>query len=111
MFLTKRQVDNGTVARLKIKKFDGDAARQVQQELERIVNEKPEFLIISFEEVEFITSYGISILLLLNKKLKSQGAILRLAALSQILKDSLLSAKIDNLIQIFNNVEDALPLE
>ncbi len=108
ILLTKREIENSIVVKPEVEKFDGNAAREIQLELERIVEKKPAIMIINFEKVDFITSYGISILLMLNKKMKSYNGSLRLASLQAMLESSLKSAKIDNLIDFYGTVNDAI---
>ena len=64
-------------------------------------------LIIDCDRLEYVSSYGLGVLLGLSKRMKTRGGEIKLAGLQGIVVQALHIARLDTLFQIYPDVDQA----
>jgi len=93
-------------------KLVGRASAIDQNELEaradRIIEAKPRRLVVDLSELQFLGSYGISLLLRMHKMLRADGGEVRLAAPSPDVMNVIKQTRLDDTLPIFHDGDSAI---
>jgi anti-sigma B factor antagonist len=84
-----------------------DTAEQFVEELGRFVELGCRKLVVDCTRLNYISSYGMGLLVRLHKKLASKGGDVKLAAVAGAVPRVLSMARLNEVFQIFPTVEDA----
>ena len=104
------QVGDVTVVRfVDCRMLDGTNVEDVRGDLFGLVEkESPKKLLLNFVDVEFLSSDALNLLILLGKKLKSNGGSLRLCSLCPPIREIFTITKLDQLLEIKENKREGL---
>ena len=75
--------------------------------LEQLIDGGLDRLIVDCSSLEFVSSYGLGVLLGLARRMKTQGGEIKLAGLKGIVVQALHIARIDTFFQIYPDVDRA----
>ena len=89
-------------------RLDALGAGDLESELAPVITQNQKTLIIDFEQVDYLSSAGIRILLSLHKRLQKEGGCLKLTSLSSLPLEVLEMAGFTNLFSIKSNPREAL---
>ncbi len=89
-------------------RLDGLGAKELENELIQVTIPKSKTLIIDFQQVDYLSSAGIRVILSLHKKLKKEGGNLKLASLSSLPLQVLEITGLTDVFSIKANLEEAL---
>lgn len=87
--------------------IDSTNAAELVSELGRLVDAGARKLIIDGSRLGFISSYGVSVLLRLHKKLAERGGDVKLAALDTRVARLIETVGLERIFQIYPNVDEA----
>ncbi len=107
MQITTRQVYDVLVADME-GKLDSKAAGYGNDELVRIVQSDHDRILINLENLEFVTSAGLRVLLLASKLQKSAGGTLKMCSANDAVKDVLKTCGFDSLISLYPTEAEAI---
>lgn len=102
-----RTVNDGVVVELQ-GSFDMSCSKDLRQQMMDILVEPPKTIIIDLAEVECMDSSGLAILIEALKMSKRKMASLRLAGMNKRVKGVFEIARLENLFDIYDNVESSL---
>ena len=107
--MVQRMVDVHIVEFLETKILDQMMIDRIKNEILAMVEEAghPKFLI-SFENVKYISSAVLGMLMTVNKHIAAKKGELRLAAIDQSLMEVFTLTRLDKILKIFKTSEDAL---
>jgi len=100
--------DAGTVVATPTGRLDGSNAREFQDALDAVVQEAQKALILDFEQVSYISSAGLRVLLVTAKTLQGNGAELALCSLDDPIREVFGISGFDSIIPIHNSRAEAL---
>ena len=85
------------------------AIQQIGQQLVRLIEQSPNpKLLISFENVEHLSSAALGALITINNKSRQKGGQLRLAAIERQIFEVFKITKLDQMFQIFDTADEAM---
>ncbi len=102
-----RTINDGVVVELQ-GSFDMSCSKDLRQQMMDILVEPPKMIIIDLTEVECMDSSGLAILIEALKMSKRKMCTLRLAGMNKRVKGVFEIARLENLFEIFDNVESSL---
>jgi anti-sigma B factor antagonist len=82
-------------------------AEQFVSELETLVQSGARKLIVDCTKLNYVSSYGVAVLVRLHKKLASGGGDVRLAAVRSAIVDLLELAGLGRIFHVYQNVDEA----
>lgn len=88
--------------------IDSDTSTVFKRSLKYALDRGEKYIIINLEDVNFITSVGIGILLDLYKKLKNKGGRLILVNVKELVRDILGVTRLDSVFHIMESEEAAI---
>ena len=90
----------------------GEAGLQNADRVERaflpVVASKPRLVIVNLEELDFIGSLGLGMLVELQRSLKLSGGTLRLACAQDVIIDVIKRCRLERVLTVHDTVEEAL---
>ena len=89
-------------------RLDGSNAREFQDALDTVVSETERALILDFEQVSYISSAGLRVLLVTAKTLQGNGAELSLCSLDDPIREVFGISGFDSIIPIHASRAEAL---
>ena len=81
---------------------------QLQQELSRVLDAKPEVVVLDLTDLAFISSMGMGTLVNFRNGAGKVGGTVKLAALKPLLAESFRRARLTEMFQIYETVDAAL---
>jgi len=87
--------------------LNADTARHFVAELERIIDGGARKIIIDCESLEYISSYGLAVLIRLHKKLAQHGGDVRLASVKGVVVKILRVTRLDRFFSIYPDTNQA----
>ena len=88
--------------------LDAPAAMSIEDEFAQMLIEKGGQVIVDMAGVDYISSYGLRMLLLGAKDLRGVGGGLHLAAARPHVKDVIAMAGYDTMFPVYNSIDDAI---
>ena len=83
--------------------------QQIGEEISRIIDEKTEpKILISFDNVDHLSSAALGTLITINNKIRSKDGGLRLANIDKQIYEVFVITKLNKLFQIFDSADQAL---
>ncbi len=107
MQITTRQLDDVIVVDMD-GRLDLKSVGYGNEEMVRIVNENHKKVLVNLEKLEFMSSAGLRVLLLVSKLLKSSGGELRICSANELVGDVLRTCGFDSLIALYPTEAEAL---
>ncbi len=107
MEIVLKSIENIPVLFLK-GRLDALGAKELENELVQSITQKSKTLIIDFQQVDYLSSAGIRIILSLHKKLKKEGGSLKLISLSSLPLQVLEITGLTDVFSINANLKEAL---
>ncbi len=87
--------------------LNADTAEQFVTEIERLVDAGLRKLIVDCSRLTFISSYGLSILIRLHKRMERHGGDVKVCAVRGLVPQVLQATKLDRLIELYPDVNRA----
>jgi len=87
--------------------LNSDTAHEFVGELERLVDQGTKKIIVDCSNLEYVSSYGIGVLIGLHRKLAKKGGDVKFAAIRSAVIQILSLTRIDRLFDIYPDVEQA----
>lgn len=106
MQLSREQIDGTTILTLN-GRLDELATTEVEQTFTDLLNQEGQGVIVDLAGVEYISSSGLRILLMLSKALKKQQRPLRLCNLSPFVAEVFEISNFSAMFEIYDNVDVA----
>ena len=100
--------DGGTVVATPTGRLDGSNAREFQDALDAVVQDTERALILDFEQVSYISSAGLRVLLVTAKTLQGNGAELALCSLDDPIREVFGISGFDSIIPIHSSRAEAI---
>ncbi len=100
--------DGGTVVASPTGRLDGSNAREFQDALDAVVQDTERALILDFEQVSYISSAGLRVLLVTAKTLQGNGAELALCSLDDPIREVFGISGFDSIIPIHSSRAEAI---
>ena len=97
----------GTVVAKSYERVDGANARQFQDDLEAVIEESDRAVILDLQDLRYISSAGLRVMLLTAKGLSRQGAKFAVCSLSQPVQEVFQISGFDKIIQVHPSLDDA----
>ena len=89
-------------------RIDGSNARAFQDDLEGAIEEADRAVVLNFQDLLYISSAGIRVILLTAKNLERRGAKLALSSLSDPIQEIFTISGFDKIIPIHSSPDDAI---
>ena len=89
-------------------RLDGITSTALQETLTQYVQNSPSNLILNLSELEYVSSAGLRVFLLVQKNLKKQNSEMQFVGLQPIVKEVFALSGFLKLFQHFDTLEDAL---
>jgi anti-anti-sigma factor len=106
------QVESKKKGKAVVVAIRGDAGMafvgQLQQELSRVLEGKPELVVLDLTDLAFISSMGMGTLVNFRNGVGKVGGTVKLAALKPLLAESFRRARLTEMFEIHDNVDAAL---
>ena len=106
------KIDIQDTSDVKVVRFEGKLDSNTTPEAEAALNEAVEQgaskILIDFEDLDFVSSAGLRILLATAKKLGTQGGALRVCSLNETVRDIFDISGFSTLLRVFENEQEAL---
>ena len=108
MEVKTNETENGVVIKLEGEMMLGYSANDVHEAIENAIEKNKKKIVVDLSDVQFISSWGIGILMYGYTTTTNYGGKFRLAAVSEKISTVLKKIKIDNVFEKFATVEEAL---
>ena len=108
MDVKTNETENGVVISLEGKMMLGYEANDFHEAIENAMDHNKKKIVVDLSNVEFITSWGIGILIYGHTTTTNRGGEFRLAAVSEKINEILIKTKLDKTFEKFATVEEAL---
>jgi anti-sigma B factor antagonist len=108
MEVKTQETDNGVVIKLEGEKMLGYSANDFHEAIENAIEKNKKKIVIDLSNVQFISSWGIGILMYGYTTTTNYGGVFRLAAVSEKIIEVLTKIKVDNFFEKYTTVEEAL---
>lgn len=108
MQITTIQKEEYSIIKLEEEKVLGTEAEELQAALLKQLDEEKKFIIVDLSAVNFISSWGIGMLIHGLTTSKNRDAQLVLAGVSDKILDVLKGVKLDTVIEIYDSVDDVI---
>ena len=86
----------------------GPPVQELFEQLEQLVREKAARVVLDLGQVEFLSSFALGKLVVLQRRTQQQGGWLRLAGLRPQLQELFRITMLDQLFEVFPQVQEAL---
>lgn len=104
----KRNDENGVTLISLHGRFDAAAAPDAESALKDFINEEPNRVVLDLADVEYISSGGLRVIIMLAKALEKTGGALRLCALSPFVSEVFELTNLDKRYTLCETRDDAL---
>ena len=106
------QVESKKTGKAVVVAIRGDAGMafvgQLQQELSRVLEGKPELVVLDLTDLTFISSMGMGTLVSFRSGVGKVGGSVKLAALKPVLAEAFRRARLTEMFELFDSVDAAL---
>jgi len=102
------ETENGVVISLEGKMMLGYEANDFHEAIENAIERDKKKIVVDLSNVQFISSWGIGILMYGYTTTTNKGGKFKLAAVSEKINDILIKTKLDKIFEKFATVEEAL---
>ncbi|MEE9450111.1 MAG: STAS domain-containing protein [Ignavibacteriaceae bacterium] len=102
------ETENGVVITLEGKMMLGYEANDFHEAIENALDHNKKKIVVDLSDVQFISSWGIGILMYGYTTATNKGGEFKLAAVSEKISKTFAKTKLDNVFQKFATVEEAL---
>ena len=89
-------------------RLDSTSAQTLQSELTRRIGDGDTLIVLDFKDLDYISSAGLRVLLLVGKELKARDGLLSLCALNDNVKEVFDISGFSALFPIFGSVDEAI---
>ncbi|MHC5023934.1 MAG: STAS domain-containing protein [Planctomycetota bacterium] len=89
-------------------KLDTNTTPEAERQLGEAVDQGATKLLIDFEDLDFVSSAGLRVLLATAKKLGARGGALRVCSLNETVRDIFDISGFSTLLRVFDRAPDAL---
>ncbi|MHC4211483.1 MAG: STAS domain-containing protein [Planctomycetota bacterium] len=89
-------------------KLDTNTTPEAESCLTQIMDQGAQKILIDFENLDFVSSAGLRVLLATAKKLGTKGGALRVCGLNETVRDIFDISGFSTLLRVFDNEQDAL---
>ncbi len=103
---TERQ--SGTLIARSYERVDGANARQFQDDLKEVIGEADRIVILDLQELRYISSAGLRVILLTAKSLTRQGAKFAVCSLSEPIQEIFSISGFDKVIPVHPSLSEAM---
>ena len=101
--------DKGNVKIVKLSgKLDVNLSMSIESELEQLVDSGSNNIILELSGVEYLSSSGIRVLISIMRKIKDNNGRLVLSYITDIIKKILKTVELEDLFEVYENVDEAL---
>jgi len=87
--------------------LNSDNSATFVSEIETLIDGGLDRLIVDCTKLDYISSYGLGVLLTLSKRMKSRGGMVKLAGLKGIVVQAMHMARLDGFFEIYEDVNRA----
>ncbi len=108
MKIEKRKHGNVTVLDLKGKILFGDGIEELRQSINGALKDKEKQLVLNFAEVPYLDSTGLGEVVRSYTTLKKEGGTVKIANLSNKVKDLMVVTKLITVFETFENENEAV---
>ncbi|MDM7924889.1 MAG: STAS domain-containing protein [bacterium] len=108
MKINEKTVDSVLVLALEGEIMGGDETRPLQDRVYRAIREGRTFVVLDMKEVSWINSSGLGALMACLTTLRGSGGDLRLAGVSDRVRRPITITRLDQVLMMFESVEEAL---
>ena len=108
MKLNISETDSGVVIKLEGEMILGYEANDFHEAIENAMGKSKKKIVVDLSNVQFISSWGIGILMYGYTTTTNYGGKFRLAAVSEKISEVFTKIKIDNVFEKYTTVEEAL---
>ncbi len=107
MNITQQQQQNGIITLNIAGRLDAVTALDAEKEFEKILQEGSEQLLVDLGELDYISSAGLRVLLVVAKKIQQNGGKVVLAELTPNVKEVFEISGFSSIFKIFDSREEA----
>ena len=101
--------DKGNVKIVKLSgKLDVNLSMSIESELEQLVDSGSNNIILELSGVEYLSSSGIRVLISIMRKIKDNNGRLVLSSITDLIKKILKTVELEDLFEVYENVDEAL---
>lgn len=108
MNLTEKDFTHGKILEVNEVRIDMAVSRLFRERISKVLEEKPNVLIIDLNGVDYLDSSALGALVTILKEAKSYGGYIRLTNLNQTLRTLIKLSKLESMFPIYENIEDAM---
>jgi anti-sigma B factor antagonist len=108
MKIEKRKIGNVTVFDLKGKILFGDGIDELRQSINNAIKDKEKQLVLNFAEVPYLDSTGLGEVVRSYTTLKKEGGTVKIANLTNKVKDLMMVTKLITVFETFENENEAV---
>jgi anti-sigma B factor antagonist len=108
MKIEKRKIGNVTVFDLKGKILFGDGIDELRQSINTAIKDKEKQLVLNFAEVPYLDSTGLGEVVRSYTTLKKEGGTVKIANLTNKVKDLMMVTKLITVFETFENENEAV---
>ena len=108
MEVKTNETENGVVITLEGKMMLGYEANDFHEAIENAIERDKKKIVVDLSNVQFISSWGIGILMYGYTTATNKGGEFKLAAVSEKINDILIKTKLDKIFDKYTSVEEAL---
>jgi anti-sigma B factor antagonist len=108
MKIEKRKIGNVTVFDLKGKILFGDGIDELRQSINSAIKDKETQLVLNFAEVPYLDSTGLGEVVRSYTTLKKEGGTVKIANLTNKVKDLMMVTKLITVFETFENENEAV---
>jgi anti-anti-sigma factor len=98
----------GTITITLVRRFDSDSAPEIETELKKIIEQRPESVLFDFSKTEYIASAGLRVLLSTTRTLMKAGSKVALSSLSPQVRQVFEIAGFTKIFTIYGSRDEAL---
>lgn len=108
MKIEKRKSGNVTILDLKGKILFGDGIEELRQSINQSIQANEKHLVLNFAEVPYLDSTGLGEVVRSYTTLKKEGGAVKIANLTNKVKDLMMVTKLITVFETFENENDAV---
>ncbi|NOK70977.1 MAG: anti-sigma factor antagonist [Chloroflexi bacterium AL-N10] len=86
--------------------IDGTTSRNLRDEVDNLLDNKPDYILLDFQDVTFMNSSGLGALVSIFKKVRAENADLHLCSLNEQVEMIFSLTTMDNVFTIHKNQAD-----
>ena len=108
MKIEKRKKGNVAILDLKGKILFGDGIDELRNSINAAIKDNEKFLVLNFAEVPYLDSTGLGEVVRSYTTLKKEGGTVKIANLTNKVKDLMMVTKLITVFETFNNEDEAV---